>query len=55
MVEIVDHLIDDGAVTKYNGFTGKHSNIPNKTANGWEFLIEWKDETKIWVDIKYAN
>ena len=55
MGEIVDHLRDGSAVKKYDGFTWKHSNIPNNKTNGWELPIEWKDETKTWVDIKYSN
>ena len=52
MSDIVDHQRDGSAVTKYNVFTGKHSNIPKNTTNGWEVLIEWKYETKTWVHIK---
>ena len=55
MSEIVDHQRDGSAVTKENGFTGNHSNITNKTTKGWEVLIEWKDETTTWVDIKDVN
>ena len=52
MSDIVDHQRDGSAVTKDNGFTGKHSNIPKIKTNGWEFLIEWRDDTKKWVNIK---
>ena len=55
MSDIVDHQRDGSAVTKDNGFTGKHSNIPKIKTNGWEFLIEWKDDTKTWVCIKYVK
>ena len=52
ITEIIDHRKDDSAVTKENGFTRNHYNIPKKTTKGWEVLIEWKDETTSWVDIK---
>ena len=55
MSEIVYHLRDGSAVTKDNSFTGNHSNIPKKTTNGWELLIECKNETKTWVGIKYVK
>ena len=52
MSDIVDHLRDDGTVTKENGFTGKNSNIPKKTTKGCKVLIEWNHETTTWVDNK---
>ena len=55
MSEIVYHLRDGSAVTKDNSFTGNHSNTPKKTKNGWELLIECKNETKTWVGIKYVK
>ena len=55
MSEIVDNRIDGSEVTKENGFTGNHWNIPKKTTKGWEVLIDCKDETTTWVDIKYVK
>ena len=55
MSEIVDHQRYGSAVTKKNGFTGKHSNIPKKTPRGWGVLIKWRDETTTWLDIKYVK
>ena len=55
MSEIVDHQRGGTAVTTENCFTGKHSNIPKKTTKDWEVLIEWKDETTTWLDIKDAK
>ena len=52
MSEIKYHQKDDIAVTKDNSFTGKQPNTPKKTIKGWDVNIEWKGETKIWVDIK---
>ena len=52
MIDIVDHRRDGSAFTKENGFTGNNSNIPKKTTEVWEVLIEYKYETRTWVDIK---
>ena len=52
MGEIVDHQRDGSEVTKENGFTRKHSNIPKKTTNGQEVLIEWNYKATVWVGIK---
>ena len=55
MSETVDQQRDVSNVKKYNCFTGNHSNISKKTTNGWQFLIEWNDETKTQVYIKYVK
>lgn len=53
MNEIVDHRKDGTAIEKDNGYTGTGSNRkPRKTTKGWQLLIEWKDESTTWVDLK---
>ena len=55
MSENVDHQRYIISVTKDDGFTGNHSNTTKNTTQGWQVLIEWKDKTTTWVDIKYAK
>ena len=52
MSELVDHQRYGSVVTEENCVTGKHSNIPKNTNRGWEVLIELRNETTSWVDIK---
>ena len=55
MSEIVEQNRDGSAFTKEYGFIENQSNIPNKKTKGWEVPIEWKDDTKTQVDIKYIK
>ena len=52
MSKFLNHQRDGSAVTKDNVFTGKHSNISKNTTKGLQVLVEWKEETTPWVDIK---
>ena len=47
---IVDHKSDGSAVTKDNGLDARGK--PKKTTRGWKILVEWKDETTTWIDMK---
>ena len=57
---IIDHKKDRNALTKEDGFIElKHGHKKGKsTTRGWQVLVEWKDETTTWMnlkDVKEAN
>ena len=47
---IIDHKSDNSAVTKDNGVDDKGKK--KITTRGWKILVEWKDETSTWMDMK---
>jgi hypothetical protein len=54
MKEICDHKKDGRAIPISDGFTtSKNGNkVPKKTTIGWQFLVEWKDGSSDWTDLK---
>jgi hypothetical protein len=54
MSEIVDHSSDGRAVRAADGFyVDKHGQKrPRVTTQGWRLLVEWKDGTTSWADLK---
>jgi hypothetical protein len=52
--DIADVRRLDSALTKENGFiTSKNGNKHRKkTTKGWEFLVEWKDNSQDWMSLK---
>ena len=51
---IIDHKKDGYALTKEIWFTvlkGVHKKC-KPTTHGWKVLLEWKDETTSWMDLK---
>jgi hypothetical protein len=54
MNEISDHKKDGRAIQISNGFTiSKNGNkVPKQTTIGWKLLVEWKDGSSDWVDLK---
>jgi hypothetical protein len=55
--EIVDHMKDDTAVSREEGFitTKKGRKLPRRTTKGWKFLYQWKDGSTTWVPLKDAK
>lgn len=51
---IIDHKRDGSAITKENGFyqTRSGAKKAKKTTRGWKILVEWRDETSDWIDLK---
>ena len=54
MKEICDHRKDGRAIPISNGFmTSKNGNkTPKQTTIGWQLLVEWKDGSSDWTDLK---
>jgi len=52
MNEIIDHRKDGTAISKEPHEKNKK---PRKTTKGWQILIEWKDESTSWVDLRDAK
>ena len=54
MNEIVDHRKNKRALSKDDGFEIKRNGqkIPKKTTVGWQLLVEWKDGSTQWLDLK---
>ena len=52
--DIIDHRKDKSAVSIENGFiTQSNGNKKCKlTTRGWQVLVEWRDETTTWMDMK---
>ena len=52
--DIIGHRRDDTAVSKEDGFTelGNGHRKCEPTTKGWQILIQWRDETTTWVDLK---
>ena len=53
---IIDHKSDKSAVSKEKGLDNRDK--PKITTRGWKILVEWKDETSTWMnmkDVKEAN
>ena len=57
MKEICDHCKDGRAIPISNGFTtNKNGNkMPKQTTIGWQLLVEWKDGSTDWMDLKESN
>ena len=55
--EIVDHMKDDTAVSREEGFitTKTGRKLPKRTTKGWKFLYQWKDGSTTWVPLKDAK
>ena len=54
---IIYHKADGSALTKETGFTvlkGGHRKC-KPTTHGWKVLVEWRDETTTWMDLKYVE
>ena len=51
---IVDHRSNNTALTKENGYVklsnGHHK--PKQTTRGWQLLVEFRDDTTEWIDLK---
>lgn len=54
MKDIIDHEVSSDALQRSESeFRNKGGSIQHKrTTKGWRFLIEWKDGTSSWVDMK---
>ena len=52
--DIIDHRKDDSALTMENGFIQlKNGHKKCKpTTRGWQVLVEWKDDSTTWMNIK---
>lgn len=51
---IIDHKKDGSALTKEEGFIALRNGQKKckKTTRGWKILVEWRDETSDWLDLK---
>lgn len=52
--DIIDHRKDNSALSKDDGFTilkNGHKKC-KPTTRGWQVLVEWKDESTTWIDLK---
>ena len=52
--DIIDHRSNGHAISKRDGFVilaGGHKKC-KKTTRGWQVLVEWKDSTTTWMDLK---
>jgi hypothetical protein len=54
MKEICDHRKDGRAIPISDGYTvSKNGNkCPKQTTIGWQFLVDWKDGSSDWTDLK---
>ena len=58
--EIVGHEQKNNAISKENGYCTSHNGnrVPKCTTKGWEFMVEWADESTSMVplkDLKVSN
>ena len=54
---IINHNKDGSALTKETWFTvlkGGHDKC-KPTTRGWNVLVEWRDETTTFMDLKYVK
>ena len=49
--DIIDHKKDGRAVTEFRYLSNGHKKC-TPTTKGWKILVEWKDETTTWMDMK---
>ena len=54
MNDITDHRKDNTAIPIYDGMTRGHNGnkSPKITTRGWELLVDWKDGSKSWMNLK---
>jgi hypothetical protein len=54
MKEISDFRKDGTAIAREDGFTisSNGNRTPKVTTRGWQLLVEWKDGTSDWIDLK---
>ena len=52
--DIIYHRKDKSVLTKEDGFTQLSDGHKKckQTTRGWQVLVEWKDETTTWMDLK---
>ena len=55
--EIVDNKKDKSAINKSDGFTKSRNGkiVPKMNTRGWKFLVEWKNGSSYWIDLKYLK
>jgi hypothetical protein len=51
---IIDHKKDESALSKEEGFIELRNGQKKckKTTRGWKILVEWRDESSDWIDLK---
>ena len=52
--EIVDHRVNDDALTASQSVTYSSTGVPSrkKTTKGWELFVQWRDGSGNWVSLK---
>ena len=57
LIKITDHKSYDNTISISDGFTNSRNgiNVPNKTMAVWKLQVEWRDESILWVPLKYLK